>query len=522
MKCDEGKPSCDRCIRSGRRCDGYVPRKVLQVNFDVPGSYEERRSYHFFRMKSVTEVVGVQDAAFWNDFLLQFGHSEPAVKHVLVAIASLHESLEASSYETSPRQNDAARQLQTYSLKHYNKAINSLVANKSERWEHLATTLLLCLLFTVFEEFRSGYVQCATHVSSGLAVWQQWKLASSTFQEYRKIPASTTSLINDHIGPILTRLFTQAATFMDSREHTCQDVPWSIKVTQPTIPDKFTTLEEARTTIDAFMRWMLYCLHNEDETCVPEALTTLEHTLGAWLQALDALVESRGEVSQQDLTAIHVMMIYYHISHIMMRCYLTTDETAYDEHIERFQIIVELAQDTLSTSEQQPQKPKLNFSFDLGLTPPLYFVATHCRDPFIRRAALALIQFSHRRTGAWNADHSAKCAEEVIRIEESHSKNVWSCKDVPESSRVRKIFADVQFEQGWIKMLYVKSPYTRDTPPKAAFITLQSPKEQKHCPKFVKPLNCKEGVTKTCALRPFDTSLVSSFVSRTYFPQDAI
>ena len=522
VKCDEAEPSCNRCIRSGRRCDGYVPRRVVHVTFDVPGSHEERRSYHFFRMKSVTEMVGVQDAAFWHDFLLQFGHSEPAVKHALVAIASLHESLEASNYDIPTQQNDAARKLRTYSLNYYNKAITSLVANKSERWEHLATTLILCLLFLVFEEFQSGYVHCATHLSNGLAMWEQWKLASSNFEEYRKIPASTTNLINHHIGPIFTRMFAQAATFMDSREHTCQGVPWSVKVTQPTIPEPFTTLTEARTSLDAFMRWMLFCLGNEDKMRGPEAFKKLKCTLEAWMQALDALTESKGEVSQQDLKAIHVMMIYYHVSFIMMHGYLVTGELAYDEHIERFQTIIDLAQDTLSTSEQRPHEQKLDFSFDLGITPPLYFVATHCRDPLIRRAALALIQFSHRRTGAWNADHSAKCAEEIIKIEESHSKNLRSCKDVPESSRVRKVFADVQFDQGWIKMQYVKTPYTRDTALETAFIALKSPKEQKHCPKFVRPVNCTEGVTKTCTLRPFDTSLMASFVSSTYFPQEAI
>jgi hypothetical protein len=60
----------------------------------------------------------------------------------------------------------------------------------------------------------------------------------------------------------------------------------------------------------------------------------------------------------------------------------------------------------------------LGFSFDLGLTPPLYFTASHCRDSIVRRRALAMLRLSHRKQGSWNSEHSAKCAERIIEIEE--------------------------------------------------------------------------------------------------------
>ena len=55
VKCDEAKPSCLRCTSTGRRRDDYVPTGVLHLDVDVPGDYEERRGYHYFRLKSAGE-----------------------------------------------------------------------------------------------------------------------------------------------------------------------------------------------------------------------------------------------------------------------------------------------------------------------------------------------------------------------------------------------------------------------------------------------------------------------------------
>ena len=94
VKCDEAKPAWLRCTSTGRRCDGYVPTRVIHLNVDVPGDYEERRGYHYFRHKNVGEILGQQDADFWESLFLQASHSQPAVKHALIAVASIHESLE--------------------------------------------------------------------------------------------------------------------------------------------------------------------------------------------------------------------------------------------------------------------------------------------------------------------------------------------------------------------------------------------------------------------------------------------
>jgi len=68
----------------------FLP-EVLHLNVDVPRDYEERRGYHYFRLKSLGEILGQQDADFLGSLFLQASHSRPAVKHTLIAVASIHE-----------------------------------------------------------------------------------------------------------------------------------------------------------------------------------------------------------------------------------------------------------------------------------------------------------------------------------------------------------------------------------------------------------------------------------------------
>ncbi|KAI7525808.1 hypothetical protein KC317_g21196 [Hortaea werneckii] len=51
---------------------------------------------------------------------------------------------------------------------------------------------------------------------------------------------------------------------------------------------------------------------------------------------------------------------------------------------------------------------------------PMYFVATKCRHPQIRRRAIKLLRHTKRRESLWDSNVSAAIAERVVAIEEQH------------------------------------------------------------------------------------------------------
>jgi hypothetical protein len=93
LKCDETRPACLRCTSTGRFCDGYGPLAIASLPFDIPGSDAERRSYHYFRLQTSSAILGLQDSKYWTTSLLQLSYTQPAIKHVLIAMASVHEAL---------------------------------------------------------------------------------------------------------------------------------------------------------------------------------------------------------------------------------------------------------------------------------------------------------------------------------------------------------------------------------------------------------------------------------------------
>ncbi|KAI9648892.1 hypothetical protein NHQ30_001458 [Ciborinia camelliae] len=61
---------------------------------------------------------------------------------------------------------------------------------------------------------------------------------------------------------------------------------------------------------------------------------------------------------------------------------------------------------------------KPSFALDLGIIPPLFVVATKCRDRSLRREAISLLTSSHRREGMWDSRLCAVVGNWIMRVEE--------------------------------------------------------------------------------------------------------
>ena len=146
MKCDETKPVCQRCVSSGRQCEGYAAVKMLVFDPDV--SAMERRYMQYFQERAAVELSEYHDAPFWNKQVLQVSHLHPAVRHCLVAIASLHESLhQGQGLSASSLMNKEM----TFSLQQYNKAINLLTVRENDKPVTIDIILMACVLFICYE-----------------------------------------------------------------------------------------------------------------------------------------------------------------------------------------------------------------------------------------------------------------------------------------------------------------------------------------------------------------------------------
>ncbi|KAH8884691.1 hypothetical protein GQ53DRAFT_879816 [Thozetella sp. PMI_491] len=109
VKCDEGRPACQRCSTTGRICDGYgvwgggnkppsstSPGDLSLVaqppasRFLFSMSPEEKGCFEWFRYRAVGTLPGTFISNFWTDLVLQGSAAEPSVLHAVLALSSFH------------------------------------------------------------------------------------------------------------------------------------------------------------------------------------------------------------------------------------------------------------------------------------------------------------------------------------------------------------------------------------------------------------------------------------------------
>ncbi|PVH74874.1 hypothetical protein DL98DRAFT_428589, partial [Cadophora sp. DSE1049] len=114
VKCGEEKPACFRCLKLGVDCDGYAsPESRLKKNRMIPPNRdllpksilaapiptafarspfenaEEYRYFDLFCARTALEIFPESDSGTTRRMMLQSCHTNPAIRHALVAIGAL-------------------------------------------------------------------------------------------------------------------------------------------------------------------------------------------------------------------------------------------------------------------------------------------------------------------------------------------------------------------------------------------------------------------------------------------------
>lgn len=237
----------------------------------------------------------------------------------------------------------------------------------------------------------------------------------------------------------------------------------------PEIPAEFTSLEQARNSLDYHWNGCIEFLNRlENDYCNPkntgtkaqgplDALRTTEiarqeyfDVCERWLVAFRVFLQKRGKLlDSRGLQAARTL----EISHGFAMIYLNSstvnvlnDETIWDRFTEHYEHVVDLAAliTKSSTCENFTTRRGPDFTLDMSIVAPLYAVASKCRDPVIRRKAVSLLYAAPRQEGIWDSILTARVAERFIGIEEAGLGNVTCCEDVPDWARISDV--EVKFD----------------------------------------------------------------------------
>ncbi|KAJ5990689.1 hypothetical protein N7522_010896 [Penicillium canescens] len=448
VRCGEEKPSCMQCIKTGRKCDGYsnqsqkeLRKKVTDPYFAwptvspdnrlvlVPGSREERKYIHTFCTQTSPALSGFFASEVWNRFLPQLSHREPTVRHAVAAVSAM--------YEQQYHPNASQGVSDNFALQQYTKAIQKfrqqLVNPRGSDYDCLLVT---CLLFVCLEMLRSSHASVLDHIQGGMQILLRQQdektnqLKKDTIdqelcQSFRRLsiqlPLFGRSLIPFHpqtetaLGPEQIPIFDNIAQARDSMTILMNRGlglirPIGIDRILPSEEVNQQQMHEQRILAQAFYNWNV-------------AFTTMMQKPAKSVGILD----SRAPLALQ---------INYFISITWILSCLSRDESVYDQHFASFEASVDAAEKILTLSAQtaNPSTPEI-FSLDAEVVPAIYLAAMRCREPNIRRRAIAVLSNYPTKEGLWGqGERQYQIAKLILEIEERHYQHLPVEERIPRDS----------------------------------------------------------------------------------------
>ncbi|KAE8444976.1 hypothetical protein EG329_014104 [Mollisiaceae sp. DMI_Dod_QoI] len=257
------------------------------------------------------------------------------------------------------------------------------------------------------------------------------------------------------------------------------------------IPEVFKTSKEARSALDSLceriMRFneTLSSYHPGPNNILPKSIKSLGYGFGIqltqWEKAFAELLETRRTpgISNTERAGIDVLKMLHLMTSILFVTGFSTTEMEFDNFTDKFKQIVDLAKEVvvdeeLSLAQERCgnisscrhteskahaanrfpgmtfDRPgayreednyahiKASFALDLGIVPPLFVVATKCRNRKLRRDAISLLLSSPRREGMWDSILSGRVGQWIMDIEEQEL-SPWSG---PTTAAAREIVPD--------------------------------------------------------------------------------
>ena len=388
------------------------------------------------------EISGYFPSNFWSKLVLPATQADPAVLHAVIALSSVHELKE----HPIPGQTDESSKLK-FALIQSMKAMKHCQQLSRDAPRSAEVVLTSCILFFFLESFQKNHHAALFHLNWGMKIIGSFlneENGKAQSDSREKISPPDDGILKETLIPIFARLDISASLYDDTRPVQFDRLyrPLHQLPSIFSIPDAFSSLQEA----DESLITLVYLLMSQQQkvdtllsgtidaaptdlvwSTINEATEQNNIFLTRWLEALNAMLRQRkGNMDAKDLRAVLVLK-GRHLTICIANCAKTSEqETNYDVHMADFERVLTMSASLLKYK---------SYSVDLNILVPLLYAVTKCRDPKMRRKALALLSQAPRQEGIWDSELFAVIGRWVIEKEENE-RVVMSAEDVPAEARI--------------------------------------------------------------------------------------
>lgn len=442
----------------------------------------EQRFFEYFRTRTALDLVSCFDSDLWSLYVLQLAHNEPAVRHIVIGIGCLHKQFESAATGDILDSRFALKQYTT-AIKH---VIGSLNPGSQQSTDVALLTCALFALFESLQgHYRSARTHITSGLKV-LQERQANNTSSPSAHIQARFLEGLFSRLGSQVLEITDESMTPIQIIKETclRDITVPSIFSSIEEAEGILSSiwhriHYIMLHFAGTPANGLDPLLD---PRKQELLATQAI--LAQFFEQWSAALDKYLINKqrtklscgGSPKIQMEPGIYILQIWREVIKVWQGLDMAAGETAWDPFIDQFKSIADLATSfvdqsakitadypTLLTSTLQdspgpqsmlggskstatvtdrcslsghirsnrsnvPHAPvpapiiKPTFSLNIGIVPPLYFVASRCRDPAVRRQVIHLLSICNRREGIWDSQLSSQVAGQILEIEEAGAR----------------------------------------------------------------------------------------------------
>ncbi|CAF3453654.1 unnamed protein product [Fusarium graminearum] len=442
-------PLTDNSTSTGRKCDGYqispAPSTPPTCLIPTYTSHAEAKSLQFFIEKTLVNFQTFFPDNLWSTKILQVAHDQGCIKNGLMALSHFHRL-----YLTHQQWQKVDS---VPALKHYNFAIRELLSPSPDVQGHVL--VLSCLIFICIELLQGNTESAISLFKYGCSMIQQHRKNSPRFKA-KDGPRSDIEETLNLAEACFKRIAVQFLTLMSDNDSTLWFLFYNTFGSSLTLRENsFTCLADAREALlDILVDQASPGLKGKS------ARDIMAHSakVTRWGELFDALLlrqtNSGSPPTDSGSRTIALLQVHRKYSEINVAKYIhgQGDPCFWDKFTTEFNEIVDHAATAAGIDQNHAKRnwdtessPKAYFHIDIGFTSVLISVIARCRDPFVRRRAIAVMLTDRVQEGAFNGSQSARVAARVMELEETRSgKEVKCSSDIPHEARVRQIRVHLQ------------------------------------------------------------------------------
>ncbi|KAI2615959.1 hypothetical protein GGR54DRAFT_642046 [Hypoxylon sp. NC1633] len=492
VKCDEKKPCCGRCEKSGYVCGGYeqpqpasstsgiskrtpepatAKPKFLQprvveamqrfvVDLAMPPSlapsYVEGRDAPFFerfRSQILVDISSWCGTHYWKHMLGEVIRND-CIRYAAFGLAAMLQAVERCSDPSSPSSDPLTQCREGQAALHYYMKAIALCREqlKGGVTKDMVRSHVTSTFFFVLIEILQGNMSAADQIMvNGTLLIQD----ASRAKDSSGGPALVWDepLVDIKGGFEKLIVMWGLCPFFHGRRDAYSITRLGDESFE--IPDKDTPVLTIRKCWNRFQidlgefMMSVRCgkvVSSDHMAMVVSQTSKFADQLRQWILLLDTLLER--EKNSSVFYPLSTMKALALTAEIFLACFLDRSDVSYDLHLNKFLEIIQICQRFV------PEKPPSHFKFtlDIEVFPTVSFVVTKCRDQKTRQLALKIFHEMTYRQVFWNNTGMLKSLQVLVDLEhKGRDKNGF----IPPSSRYFFVGSEWDIERRQMSATFV-------------------------------------------------------------------